>query len=318
MKRFGRARDLSRLRRAAWVALDFGYRGGWPAALARRFLLHGRIAVRTHEFRINRWGRGRPLRIVFASDFHAGPVTHPELLNEASRAIAGGKPDLLLLGGDFISPHARYVDGLADRLRQIDAPLGKFAVLGNHDLYADDEYIVERLASAGVRTLNNESVRLAPPFDGIFLCGLDDPTVGSPDGVAALRDADGVRIVLMHSPEGLLSLAGHDFDVAFCGHTHGGQVAFPGGRPVWMPGGPLNRLYAHGVHQLRDHGDATLLVSRGIGCSGVPVRLFARPEVHVCTVLPAVVAGEMPEAAADTIVERARPSAAARPMGDAA
>ena len=78
MKRFGRARDLSRLRRVAWVALDFGYRGGWPASLARRFWLHGRIDVLEHDVRVERWARGpRPLRIVFASDFHAGPVTHP-------------------------------------------------------------------------------------------------------------------------------------------------------------------------------------------------------------------------------------------------
>jgi predicted MPP superfamily phosphohydrolase len=297
LKRFGRARDVSRLRRAAWVALDFGYRGGWAAALARRLGLHGRISVCRDEVRLDRWARGRPLRIVFASDFHAGPVTHPELLNEASRAIAGGKPDLLLLGGDFISPFAEHIDGLAARLRQIDAPLGKFAVLGNHDLYADDEYIVQRLAEAGVRTLVNESVRLPAPYEDIVLCGLDDATVGLPDAEAALRGADGIRIVLMHSPEGLLSLRGHRFEMAFCGHTHGGQVALPGGRPIRMPGGPLNRRYAHGTHLLSDYGNATLVVSRGIGCSALPIRLFASPEVHVCTVLPAVVADDLAAAA---------------------
>ncbi len=297
MKRFGRARDLTRLRRAAWLALDFGYRGGWAAWLARRFFLHGTICVRRHEARIGRWKQGPSLRIVFASDFHAGPVTHPELLNEASRAIAGAKPDLLLLGGDFISPFAQYIDGLAGRLAQIDAPLGKFAVLGNHDLIADDEYIIERLATAGVRTLVNENVRLPAPYDDLYLVGLDDFTDGFPDAEAALRGADGVRIVVMHSPEGLLALRGHRFELAFCGHTHGGQVALPGGVPIMMPGGPLNRTYAHGTHQLRDFEDATLIVSRGIGCSSLPVRLFAPPEVHICTVLPAVVASESAMAA---------------------
>jgi predicted MPP superfamily phosphohydrolase len=297
VKRFGRARDLSRLRRAAWVALDFGYRGGWAAALARRLGLHGRVSLRTHSPRIDRPSGASPFRIVFASDFHAGPVTHPELLNEASRAIAGGKPDLLLLGGDFISPFAQHIDGLANRLRQIDAPLGKFAVLGNHDLYADDEYIVRRLAEAGVRTLVNENVRLPPPYDDVVLIGLDDPTVGSPDADAAFRGAEGIRIVLMHSPEGLLALRGRRFELAFCGHTHGGQVALPGGRPILMPGGPLNRLYAHGTHRLTDHDNATLIVSRGIGCSSVPVRLFAPPEVHVCTIAPAAVASEIATAA---------------------
>jgi predicted MPP superfamily phosphohydrolase len=297
VKRFGRARDLTRLRRAAWLAIDFGYRGGWAASLARRFFVHGRICVREHEARIGRWKRGRPLRIVFASDFHAGPVTHPELLNEASRAIARGKPDLLLLGGDFISPFAQYIDGLASRLAQIEAPLGKFAVLGNHDLIADDEYIVERLAAAGVRTLVNANVRLPAPYDQLYICGLDDFTDGSPNAAAALEGADGVRIVLMHSPEGLLALRGHRFELAFCGHTHGGQVALPGGWPIMMPGGPLNRTYAHGTHELREYENATLIVSRGIGCSSLPVRLFAPPEVHVCTVLPGVVTQEAAMAA---------------------
>lgn len=297
MKRFGRARDLTRLRRAAWVALDFGYRGGWAASLARRFLVHGRVCVRQHQARIGRWKHGKPLRIVFASDFHAGPVTHPELLNEASRAIAGGKPDVLLLGGDFISPFAQHIDGLAGRLAQIDAPLGKFAVLGNHDLIADDEYIVQGLAKAGVRTLINEHVRLPAPYDEIYLCGLDDFTNGLPDAEAMFRGADGVRIVLMHSPEGLIALRGHHFDLAFCGHTHGGQVALPGGWPIMMPGGPLNRMYAHGTHELAEYERATLIVSRGIGCSGVPVRLFAPPEVHICSVLPAGVAHESAMAA---------------------
>ena len=102
----------------------------------------------------------------------------------------------------------------------------------------------------------------------------------------------------MHSPEGLLSLRGHAFDVAFCGHTHGGQVALPGGRPLWMPGGPLNRRYAHGAHELADFDRATMIVSRGIGCSGLPVRMFASPEVHVCTLLPAVAARETATVAA--------------------
>jgi predicted MPP superfamily phosphohydrolase len=64
-----------------------------------------------------------------------------------------------------------------------------------------------------------------------------------------------------------------------------------------MPGGPLNRAYAHGTHELHEHENATLIVSRGIGCSSLPVRLFAPPEVHVCTVLPAVVVEESAMAA---------------------
>ena len=202
MKRFGRARDLTRIRRAAWVALDFGYRGGWAASLARRFFVHGRICVRKHEARIARWKRGKPLRIVFASDFHAGPVTHPELLNEASRAIAGGKPDLLLLGGDFISPFAQHIDGLAGRLTQIDAPLGKFAVLGNHDLIADDEYIVEG-RSSGRADARQRECAMPAPYEGSTL-RVDDCTTDRTTPTRCRGATVAARV--MHAPEGLLAL----------------------------------------------------------------------------------------------------------------
>ena len=89
----------------------------------------------------------------------------------------------------------------------------------------------------------------------------------------------------MHSPEGLLALGDRDFDLALCGHTHGGQVAFPSGRPVLIPGGELNRRYPSGLFQLSENGGRTLLVSRGVGCSTLPVRLFAQAEVHLVVII---------------------------------
>ncbi|HEU4630658.1 MAG TPA: metallophosphoesterase, partial [Gemmatimonadaceae bacterium] len=227
------------------------------------------------------------LRVAFASDFHAGPTTHPSLLRAACDALARARPDVLLLGGDFVSLHAVYVDPLVRALGAVPAPLGRFAVLGNHDLVADDAYITRRLASIGVEVLVNCNVRLPPPHDDVWVCGLDDPTRGDADGEATLAGADGCRLVLMHSPDGLLALAGLPFDLALCGHTHGGQVALPGGRAIVVPEGRLSRRFLHGLFHVEtppDAPDARLLVSRGVGCSGVPVRLFAPPEVHVCEV----------------------------------
>ena len=75
-------------------------------------------------------------------------------------------------------------------------------------------------------------------------------------------------------------------DLLLAGHTHGGQIALPTGHALYMPEGDLNRLFPRGLYQLQPDGRRTMLVSSGVGCSTVPVRLFAQPEVHICTLIP--------------------------------
>lgn len=273
---------------AADRVLDLAYRSGVPAAVAYQLGLQGRVRISRHEFPVRRCvpDRAAPLRVAFASDFHAGPATHPRQIHEACRLLAGARPDVLLLGGDFVSINVGHVDEVAARIGAIPAPLGRFAVLGNHDYRRGRAGIVARaLELHGIEVLHNASVRLPAPFDDISICGLDDFEAGTPEPDTMLADAAPTRLVVMHGPDGLLAMAGHRFDVAFCGHTHGGQVATPWGAPIIMPGGTLNRTFSHGEFAVRG-GDARaiLLVSRGIGCSGVPVRLFAWPEVHVCDI----------------------------------
>jgi predicted MPP superfamily phosphohydrolase len=85
----------------------------------------------------------------------------------------------------------------------------------------------------------------------------------------------------MHAPSGLLDLGPERFHLALCGHTHGGQIALPGGVPILVPWGALSRQYARGRFELSD--GATLIVSVGIGCVVVPFRLFSKPEIVICT-----------------------------------
>jgi uncharacterized protein len=280
---FGRARHLTPRRRVTEIWYDVVYRGAWPARLARLLGLQGEFGVATHTLPVPATRRpAPPMRIGFASDLHAGPATYPGLITEAGGALADAKPDLLLLGGDFVSFHARHVDRLVPLLAAIEAPLGKFAVLGNHDLLADDAYIVRRLGDAGVRVLVTESARLPAPHDDIWICGLDNTEEGAPDGEAAFAGANGIRLVLMHSPDGLRAVGDRTFVAAFCGHTHGGQF-WVGARALVNFSGPLSRKYLRGgVFQLAGSG-GVLLVSRGIGCGNLPMRRGADPEVHVCT-----------------------------------
>jgi hypothetical protein len=264
---------------------DFVYAGGWPSWLARPLGLQGRLRLTRHAITVAAHGPPiPPLRIAFASDLHGGPGTHPATIRRAFRLLAEAKPQLLLLGGDFVSFHARHVNGVVlEAITRVDAPLGKLAVLGNHDLIADDAYLVSRLASVGVRTLVNENVRLPAPYERIWVCGLDNTEQGSPDGRRALEGATGLRIILMHSPDGLTALGGEPFAVAFTGHVHGGQFVLPGGISLISSKGPLSQRYlAGGFFELGNPGERMLLVSRGIGQGSLPMRFRAAPEVHVC------------------------------------
>jgi predicted MPP superfamily phosphohydrolase len=286
-RKFGRARNKSLKRKAVDYALGVLYAGGWPAVITRAIGLQGTLQICEHRFRIRRAKPGASdIRVAFASDLHAGPTLHPKLEAEVLGALAGAQADLLLFGGDFVSFHARYIDGIIDRLRALHAPLGKFAVLGNHDLLGDDEYIVARLEEAGVRTLVNENARLSAPHDDIWICGLDDWDDGHPDAEKAFRGATGTRIALMHQPDGLTVIGDRAFDIAFCGHVHGGQYLRRNREPAIRHKGPISRLYMHGGVFHAGTNDAPVLVSRGIGTSTLPARRHADPQVHICTLSP--------------------------------
>jgi predicted MPP superfamily phosphohydrolase len=153
--------------------------------------------------------------------------------------------------------------------------------LGNHDLWTDDQLITHKLNAAGVEVLVNRNVSLAFPFDGVSICGIDDPWTGSPDTAKAFKDAKPVRIFLMHSPDGLLLLGGEKYALGLAGHTHGGQIALRDGTPIIDAGGPLSRSHARGRFEV--FGNGPLIVSRGIGCSNVPVRINSDPELIICT-----------------------------------
>jgi uncharacterized protein len=255
----------------------------WPAALVDWLPAATDVDVERHGVTIDA-PCAHPLRIVFASDFHAGATTPPRLLDAAVQRIVDERPDLLLLGGDFVSFAADDARPLIARLATVRAPLGRFAVLGNHDHDSNGPALVSLLEAAGIEMLTNRNVVLPAPFDAITLCGLDDHTRGAPDARAAFAAAGPVRLVLMHAPSGLLDIGERAFSLALCGHTHGGQVALPNGWPLLTACGPLSRRYTAGRYDL--DGGRTLLVSRGVGYTALPVRVNAPPAITVCTLRP--------------------------------
>jgi predicted MPP superfamily phosphohydrolase len=270
------------LRNAFERVLNASLLGGWVAGISYRLGGLGKVRVTRRDVELGpERSLAQPLRVGFASDFHAGPTTHPTVFDDLLAAIRAEAPDVMLLGGDYVCFDAENVSALADFFAGARAPLGTYAVIGNHDIWNGRGIIEEALRAGGVEVLVNRSVALPAPFGDVSVCGIDDPWTGNPSAVATFAGAGPVRIYLTHSPDGLYRLERQRFDVAFAGHTHGGQIALPDGAPLFRPSGPSSRDFCYGRYDQPDNGP--LIVSRGVGCSGIPLRLNADPELLICT-----------------------------------
>ena len=223
-----------------------------------------------------------PLRLAFISDLHIGPTTPPALLDAAFACITDWAPDILALGGDyvFLDASVEVAAELHQRVMAVPAAV-KVAVMGNHDLWSAHHRLEAALARAGARVLINDAIRLPPPHDAVALMGLDDPWTGHPDAAeaAAACGTAPIRIALSHSPDGVPLLSEAHAALILCGHTHGGQLALPGGRPLVVPG-PMGKVWPWGLHRLER---SWLFVSRGIGGVEIPMRSFAPPDVALIT-----------------------------------
>jgi predicted MPP superfamily phosphohydrolase len=289
-----RRRPYSRRHLHLEKALGTLYAGSWPARAWGLFPRGRRVQALLHQVSAGR-EPGRPrLRVVFASDLHLGPTTPPALLERAAALAAQARPDLLLLGGDyvFLGATTARVRALARWVESVPAAT-KLAVLGNHDFWARPERIDEALQAAGVSVLVDEALRLPPPHDDVAVVGLDDPLTrrGMPEPIVdraavdeALATAGGaaVTVAVCHSPDGMPAVRGRGVRLFLCGHTHGGHIVLPGYGPVWMPS-PHGRLWPWGRHEV---DGTTVIVSRGVGGSLVPFRVGAPADVVVVDLLP--------------------------------
>lgn len=225
------------------------------------------------------------VRVAFAADLHIGPQTGPSVLRRAVDAIMAQKPDLILLGGDTLDDGLQGTPADREELARLAAPLGVFAVPGNHDGFGRHERAVAFLESCGITVLMDEARRAGP----LRLLGIDDPEVraqrgGRDEDATALLDdlpQDVPVILLAHRPELLPNSVGR-FALQLSGHTHGGQI------PLLKP--LLER--AHGTptglsRHTSPEGESLLYVTTGVGFSKLPIRLGAPPEIVIIDLVPA-------------------------------
>ena len=224
-------------------------------------------------------------RIAFLTDLHCSAVVPRTFLARAVSTALELQPDLVLLGGDYVSHSGRYAAGLVDVLRPLAAPDGVFAVLGNHDHYVSARLVREVLAAAGVQELWNTSVLIRRGAAALAVGGVGDLRFDAIDFSAATAGlAAGVpRIVVSHDPDVFAYWPPEiRLDLMLSGHTHGGQAHLPLLGPPYVPS-QFGFRYLAG--QLRE-GSRQLYVSRGVGAITAPIRWRCPPEVTLVVLHP--------------------------------
>ncbi|MEQ1647111.1 MAG: metallophosphoesterase [Hyphomicrobiaceae bacterium] len=273
---------------------------GYAFGIEPRF----RLNTTRYAFTPPNWPKNFPLKIAVIADVHAGePYMPTSRITEIVARTNALKPDITLLLGDYAAGHrwqTRHVtvDEWAAALKDLHAPLGVHAILGNHDWWDDRSAQRERkgpvlghraLEKVGIPVYENQSVRLSHNGKSFWLAGLGDQIAFPPkksegrkwQGVddlpatlAQIKDEAPV-ILLAHEPD-IFPHVPARVALTLSGHTHGGQVRFFGYSPV-VPSRFGNR-YAYG-HIIEDNRH--LVVSGGLGCSILPVRLGCPPEIVV-------------------------------------
>ncbi len=237
------------------------------------------------------------LTIAHLSDLHVGPLVEPEFVGRAVDLANGLDPDIVVITGDFVTWSADFAKSAAQQLSRLTSRYGVYGVLGNHDVWADPDRVAQVHEALGIKMLRDEAVGIDAGTSRLWLVGLEDagyscyggrnadtfdrewaPKVRVVDDILAPLD-EMPRILLVHNPDMNDLLSGRRIDLALSGHTHGGQVRLPVVGAPYLPS-CRGQKYAGG---LAAGPGWPVFVSRGVGMTGIPVRLNCRPEIGFLT-----------------------------------
>ena len=232
----------------------------------------------------------RNLKIVFITDIHQNLWDSQGRTNKIIKTVNGLGADLVLLGGDY-AMDAESAIAFFETMPLIQARLGVYGVVGNHDRNessTDLQRLIQAMKNAGVTPLVNEVTSMKVGQSALYIAGVDDLQKGDPDmeGVAARLSGDDFVILLGHNPDLLTDTVkavdkngkSHWFDLAFFGHTHGGQITLFGKAVLSAFNPNSSTRYLSGwISENR----AEILVSNGLGTVYVPMRLFAPAQINL-------------------------------------
>jgi predicted MPP superfamily phosphohydrolase len=263
---------------------------GWLLTFYGSFIEPRRIVTKRLSLTI---ARSPKLRMVLVTDFHVGPYKGHAFLERIVQRVNALKPDVILLGGDFVDNKRSRIEELAP-LQRLAAQLGVFAVIGNHDAgryltaggvpyctFDRSDEVSAYLTGLNVRMLRNEHASIKADGKEIVIAGIDDELMESCDTVAALANIeDDVPVILLsHSPDVLTDAHRKRAALTLCGHTHGGQIRLPFIGPLGPIPTRIPRRYDEGLFTL-ENGSA-MFISHGVGETWARARLFCPPEIVV-------------------------------------
>lgn len=222
------------------------------------------------------------ITIAHLSDLHLGPYVTEDHLLQAVQMTNALKPDAIVLTGDLVNSSWRYIQPCAEIISKFQAPLGVFAVLGNHDYWVGFlNLMVQSVKKSGITLLRNQAVPITRGRSTLYFVGIDDLWLQLADMRRAIETVpqNACKIALMHEPDFADIAAQAEVDLQLSGHSHGGQVRLPILGPLILP--RYGEKYPMGFYRI---GNFTrLYTTRGIGVLPPGVRFNCPPEITMLT-----------------------------------
>lgn len=216
--------------------------------------------------------------IVHLSDVHLGHFFNNRNLIKLVQRVNRIQPDMIVFTGDLVEKTWDEWDQTTHILKQIQAPYGKFAVLGNHDYWENLNTLRSVYEDAGFTLLQNDHKRVYKRGEQLVVAGLDNILLGNPNLHKTMNGvtSDECIILLVHEPDYADQCVNFDPQpqLQLSGHSHGGQIRLPLWGHLILP--EAAKKYPDRLYKL---DSMNLYVNRGVGTTGIPLRLFCRPEI---------------------------------------
>lgn len=225
------------------------------------------------------------IKIIQFSDAHISEFFDVENLKKTVNKINIENPHIVVFTGDLIDQYNEYenkenINEIWEVLSEINAPLGKYAIYGNHDYGGGAEKIYKQIMeNSGFKLLINEKVKIDE--HNINIIGMDDSIFGSFNRKVIVSDLDEdcYNIILSHEPDVAEQFFENNADLFLTGHSHGGQINLP--FVNYTP--PLAQKYIRGMYVINNYRQTKIYVNVGLGTSKIPMRFMAAPELTVFT-----------------------------------
>lgn len=243
--------------------------GIWAFIIEPNLVMIDRYKIKNTDF--------AGMKIVMAGDFHFR-FYDKYRLHYIIQKINAENPDMVLFVGDYINTFdasLNYpIEQTAEEFKNIKSKYGIYAVLGNHDYFAEGDRIKKALKDNGIKVLENSSAKIDVNGKNLYIAGITDLTTTKPDLKKALRNVKNSSTILLSHQPWIYNEVPNDIMFVLSGHTHGGQVHIPFYKPKIY-----EKMYINGY--IENEYGKKMIITKGLGTSIVPARFFCPPDIVV-------------------------------------